>query len=107
MEAKEREERLQKIIRAISKVAKADGIITPEEQEILESVQINILVYDQSLEDALDDGIISNDERESLNALKHQILNEAWDIARYSEGVSNDEIKMLQVLLRELENADE
>ena len=38
MDEKEREDRLQKIIRAISKVAKADGKISGEEQEILETV---------------------------------------------------------------------
>ena len=103
MEVDEKQNQLQKIIRIITRTAKADGKITAEEQEILESIQINVLVYDQALEDALDDGIITDEENETLQGLKHQILNDAYEIAEVSQGVSDEEIKLLQILLRELE----
>jgi len=106
MDVNEQEAKLQNIIKSISKAARADGKITDEEREILESVQINILIYDQALEDALDDGIIDKKEQDMLNGLKHQILNEAYDIAEISEGITDDEIKLLQVLLAELETED-
>jgi hypothetical protein len=106
MDVDNQENRLQEIIKSITSAARADGKITDEEAELLESVQINVLIYDQALEDALDDGIISDEENDTLNGLKHQILNDAYDIANISEGVSEDEIKILQVLLRELESED-
>lgn len=106
MDAGEKEDKLQEIISSITKAARADGKITEEEKEILEAVQINVLVYDQVLEDALDDGIITDKEKDTLTALKHQILNDAWDIASISEGVSDDELKLLQVLLKEIEETD-
>jgi len=106
MDNTSQEERLQKIIQSITRAAQADGKITGEEREILESVQINLLIYDQALEDAQADGIIDNEEKETLSALKHSILNEAYEIAEVSEGVSDDEIKLLQVLLAELESED-
>lgn len=106
MDVTEQEERLQEIIKSITRAAKADGKITEEEREILESVQINVLIYDQALEDALNDGIIDKEEKETLMGLKHAVLNEAYNIAEVSDGVSDDEIKMLQVLLAELESED-
>jgi hypothetical protein len=106
MDVEKEENRLQKIIKSITNAARADGKITDEEAELLESVQINVLIYDQALEDALGDGIITDEESDTLNGLKHQILNDAYDIANISEGVSEDEIKILQILLRELESED-
>ena len=99
MEIDERETRLQKIIESITKTALADGVITEEERQILESVQINVLVYDQALEDALEDGIIDQEEQDT-------VLNDAYEIAEVSQGVSKDEIKLLQVLLAEIEDQD-
>ncbi|MHA2501726.1 MAG: hypothetical protein ACXAE3_02460 [Candidatus Kariarchaeaceae archaeon] len=106
MDLDERESRLQKIIESITRAALADGKITPEEKGILESVQINVLIYDQALEDALEDGIIDKTEQDTLHALKHAVLNDAYEIAEVSEGVSKDELKLLQVLLAEIESED-
>ena len=94
--------KISEMISALSRIARADGKITEEETRILESVQINVILYDQALSDALDDGIIDNIEKEMLEALKIRILDEAWDIAKVSEGVSEDELKILDVVLRKL-----
>lgn len=106
MDITEQEARLQKIIQSITRAAKADGKITEEEQELLESIQVNVLIYDQALEDALEDGIIDKAEQDTLHGIKHSILNEAYEIAEVSEGVSDDELKLLQILLAEIESED-
>ena len=99
------EEKLQEVVAAVTKAALADGKITQEEAEILEAVQINALIYEQALADALDDGIITNEENDTLEGLKQQILSDAWDIASVSDNnVSNDELKMLEVLLKKIED---
>ncbi|MDH5401096.1 MAG: hypothetical protein OEZ01_00275 [Candidatus Heimdallarchaeota archaeon] len=103
MDAKEEEAKFKRMIDAVSKAAKADGKITDEEFELLESVHVNVMVYDQAVQDALEDGIIEEHEEDILTALKQQILNDAWDIASISEGVSNDELKLLEVILKEIE----
>ena len=95
--------KIQEVIGAVTKAALADGKITEEEAEILESVQINVLIYDQSVQDSLADGVITQEEKDTLSGLKQQILNEAWDIASISEGVSEDELKMLEILLKKIE----
>ena len=93
------QEKMKLMIEAVTRVAKADGKITSEEASLLESVQISLMVYDQYLAEALDDGIITDEEKEMLVALKQQIIDGAWDVASISEGVSEDELKMLDMLL--------
>ena len=105
MEAQDK--KITDMISALSRIAHADGKITDEETEILESVQINVLLYDQALSDALEDGIIDSDEKDLLNSLKIRILDEAWDIAKVSEGVSDDELRILEVILRKLNGEEE
>ncbi len=95
--------RIQEVVSAVTKTALADGKITSEEADILEAIQVNVLIYDQALEDSLEDGIITEEEREILVGIKHQILNEAWDVASISDGVSEDELKMLEILLNKVE----
>ena len=97
--------KIRELVAAVSKAALADGKITQEEAEILEAVQINALIYDQAVDDAKEDGIIDQEEKDTITALKHQILNDAWDIASISEGVSNDELLLLQALLKKLEDS--
>ena len=103
-----KEDKLQEVVAAVTKAALADGKITQEEAEILEAVQINALIYEQALSDALDDGIITSEENDTLEGLKQQILSDAWDIASVSDNsVSNDELKMLEVLLKKIEDHKE
>jgi hypothetical protein len=97
------DEKIYEVVSAVTKAALADGKITEEEAEILESVHVNVLIYDQAVEDSLEDGVITFEEKETLFALKQQILNEAWDIASVSAGVSEDELKMLEILLKKIE----
>ena len=102
------ENKLQEVVAAVTRAALADGKITGEEAEILEAVQINTLIYEQALADALDDGIITSEENDTLDGLKQQILSDAWDIAAVSDSnVSNDELKMLEVLLKKIEEEKE
>ncbi len=98
----EQDKKINEMIKSITKVALSDGKITPEEAELIERVQINVLIYDNALEDALDDGIITDEEKVILDALKMEILNDAWEIASISDGIDENELKMLEILLRDL-----
>lgn len=100
--------KLQELVAAVTKAALADGKITAEEAEILEAVQINIMVYEQAMDDAVADGVITSEEKDTLDGLKQQILSDAWDIASVSDNnVSRDELKMLEVLLKKIEEGKE
>lgn len=102
MVADEPDKKIKAMLKAVTDMAKADNKITPEEAEIINSIHVNVMIYDQALDNALDDGIITQDEKETLEALKMQILNDAWSIAEISDGVNDDELKLLDVLLKEL-----
>lgn len=93
---------LSEIIAQMTKLAYADGKITQEEEELLTEAQINFMIYDEALEDALEDGIIDAEESEVLAGLKQQILEGAWSVAAKSNGISNDELTLLEVLLSKI-----
>ena len=90
---------LEDIIQHLTKMALADGKITEEEGELLESIAINILVYDRAMEDALEDGLITEEEQETLIGLKDQMASEAYELSAITDGISDDEVKILRVLL--------
>ena len=93
---------LSDIIAKMTELAYADGKITEEEEELLTAAQINLMIYDEALEDALEDGIIDSEESEVLAGLKQQILDGAWQVASESDGISDDELKLLEVLLSKI-----
>lgn len=88
-----------KIIQEMTRIAKADGKITEEEEELLIATQVNLMMYDEALDQALEDGIIDQDELELLNGLKEQIIQDAYNIAELSDGISEDELKLLNTLI--------
>ncbi|MCY3413803.1 MAG: hypothetical protein INQ03_19320 [Candidatus Heimdallarchaeota archaeon] len=94
------EKKISELVTALTKIALADGKISPKEAAILESVQINFILYDQALESALEDGVIDQSEKTLLTKLKNKIMGEAADIVNVSEGVSEAEMKLLEVLLK-------
>lgn len=96
------DENFTKIIEQLTKMAKADGKITEEEENLLAEAQVNLMLYDQALNDALEDGIITEEEKELLDGLKEQMIQSSWELAKESDGVSDDELKLLEVLTRKL-----
>ena len=97
------EQKISELINTLTKIALADDKITTEEAKILDSVQISVLLYDQALDNALDDGVIDESEKGLLTALKNKILEEAADILNVSEGISDKELKLLQVILNKFQ----
>lgn len=96
------EKDLQEIISQMSKIAQQDGKITTEEQDLLVDAQVSLLTYEQALEEALADGVIDETEEELLLGFKEQIIQGAWEIAKESQGVTDDELKLLEVLIHKL-----
>jgi regulator of RNase E activity RraB len=102
----EKDDLIEQVISQMTKVAKQDGKITQEEEELIVEAHINLLAYDQALEEALEDGIIDSQEKELLTGLREQIIQGAWDIAAESDGVSEDELKLLDVLINKVRKQD-
>ncbi len=87
------------IVAKMTEIALADGKITEEEQELLASAQVNLLMYDEALAKALEDGIIDEEEMELLEGFKEQIIQDAILVSEVSQGISEDELRILDALI--------
>ncbi len=96
------DETFSQIIEHLTKLAKADGKITEEEEALLIEAQVSLMMYDEALSDALEDGIITDEEKELLEGLKEQAIQTSWELAKETAGISDDELKMLEILARKL-----
>ncbi len=94
------DEVFSKIIEQMTKIAQADGKLTEEEVELLTEAQINLMLYDEALNEALEDGFISDDEKELLEGIKEQIILQSYELAELTDGLSKDELKLLEILTK-------
>ncbi len=85
-------------IKQLLSAAKKDGIITPEEMDIIEQVKIDAESYSLMLQEALSDGKLSKKEREKLNELKQMIVDRAELIAKLDGKFDDDEKELLKKL---------
>ncbi|MHA2295519.1 MAG: MFS transporter [Candidatus Hodarchaeales archaeon] len=79
-------------------IALEDGIITDEEQVLLDKIMDSILNYAQVLEEALEDGIITKNEEKSLLRAYNQISRDVHKIALHDTKISQDEMAILTKL---------
>lgn len=87
-----------KTMKQLWKVAQKDGIITPEEYDILEQVRIDADAYHVMLQECLEDGTISKEEAEQLHKLKDLIMERALLIATIDGTFDDDERELLKKL---------
>ncbi|MCH8906106.1 MAG: hypothetical protein IH840_03370 [Candidatus Heimdallarchaeota archaeon] len=86
-------------------IAKRDGIITEEEQTLIDSIENEMKKYKTLMEKALEDNEITPKERNSLFRAKLQIIKNSVKTIRQDFNVSNDEqeiINGLQKMLPEI-----
>ncbi|MCY3414460.1 MAG: hypothetical protein INQ03_22625 [Candidatus Heimdallarchaeota archaeon] len=96
------EEKAKQFKQAIQKIierAKEDGVITEEEQAIIDTIKFNIESYQKMLEKALDDNIITQEERNQLNDLEEKIYGDSYFTAMDDKVISKDESTLIKTLL--------
>lgn len=80
--------------------AATDGIITKEEQEVLDSIDNSLIYYKQALEAAEEDGKITLQEQNRLEKIRDIIISTARIIAQESESeIDKDELNLLMGLM--------
>ncbi|MHA2503086.1 MAG: hypothetical protein ACXAE3_09460 [Candidatus Kariarchaeaceae archaeon] len=87
-------------------IAKQNGIITADEQAIIESVKENIAKYFEVLHQSYDDDIITSDEQNDMYALRKRIMDEAVEIAKDDNQITQDEFALLRVIKSILEEME-
>ncbi|OLS22582.1 MAG: hypothetical protein HeimC2_29070 [Candidatus Heimdallarchaeota archaeon LC_2] len=85
-------------MRELWKVATQDGIITPEEKDILEQVQIDAVSYAVMLEECIQRGTITKEEASKLDYLKNLITDRAYVTATIDGKVDRDERNLIAKL---------
>ncbi|MCE7735996.1 MAG: TerB family tellurite resistance protein [Candidatus Heimdallarchaeota archaeon] len=91
-------------VRELMTTAKNDGIITPEEKDIIDQVRIDADSYSLILKESLSDGLIDSNEAERLDDLKQMIIDRAELIAKVDGVLDNDEKMLIKKLSDILNN---
>ncbi len=83
-------------------VAANDGIISQDEETLLKEINYSLDLFSKHLDNALSDGVITDDEREELLKLKEVLVNNALSIASDDHIISDDEMQLLMGFLLKL-----
>ena len=89
---------LEKTLRLLFEQAFKDGVVTDDEFEIIEQVELDIELYMDSLNRALLDNLITTEESDELEALKDKILEKATQIAQGDGVIDAEEQGLLKKL---------
>ncbi len=102
----ERKEQIQDIYDQLLTKANEDGIITNEEQAILDQVEMGVNKYHKMLDNALKDEVINENERYQLQNIRSKMLGDSWVKADEDSVISRDEAVLLNLLLKLMKNID-
>ncbi|MHA2172897.1 MAG: hypothetical protein ACXAB7_23795 [Candidatus Kariarchaeaceae archaeon] len=86
--------------------ATEDGVISPEEQAILNQAKFDLDYYEKLLQLAVLDDIITSDESNQLKVARNKILKGAWVVADEDAVITKDEAELLNLLLKILKDIE-
>jgi sporulation protein YlmC with PRC-barrel domain len=89
---------LSNLVRDLMTEAGKDGKITMEEQKLIDTVTVEIEVYYEALDRALEDGIITANEQEKLEEIKEQIIRRSYIVAQEDNQISKNEQNLIKKL---------
>lgn len=86
-------------MRDIIETAAKDGLITDEETALIDLAEESLKLYHRELHLALDDDLITEEERKSLEDLKDAILDKGMEVANLDERITADEMALLMAYI--------
>ena len=95
--------RLEELRNALDKIiqkAKEDGIITEDEQRLIDTTKANIQAYQDLVELALEDGVITQEERNKLIDLEEKIMADAYETANEDQTITLEEANLIKILIK-------
>jgi len=90
--------KIRDVILLLFNKAEEDGLISEDEKQIIDSVEISVERYEKELEKSLEDGVLNEEEISLLSTLKKDVLLDAWDKAEDDWHLSRDEEKLIVLL---------
>ena len=89
---------LDSTLKELCKIIKEDGYLTSDELDLLTQVRWDVGAYEDALQTALEDAIITKEESEQLDTLKQQILASVYKVANWDGVLSDDEKNIIKKL---------
>lgn len=89
---------LTNLVRDLMEEAGKDRQMTAEEHTLIEAVSVDLGTYQEALDSALEDGVLSREEGQKLEAIKGDTLSKVCALARQDNVITRDE----QALIRKL-----
>jgi hypothetical protein len=100
---KEKLSRLKLAVIRIIEKAEEDGIITEEEAKIIEKGKENLDKYITMVNQALEDDIITQDERNNLIDLEEKMMSDSYFVALEDNILDRDELLLLTTLYKTID----
>ncbi|MCY3410768.1 MAG: hypothetical protein INQ03_03935 [Candidatus Heimdallarchaeota archaeon] len=97
----------KEIFEILKKIAMKDNILKVDETRIIAVSMKNAITFQENLAHAMEDGVITDEEREKLNAILHKMYEEAEQQAMRDNVISDDEIVLLSRLSSYLDDMRE
>ena len=88
-------EELDKLIETLIYVSGVDGVLTEDEQSIIEVVKKNVGDFKKAYQDAWQDNILTDDEKEHLRNLWKNIMLETTKSAIKDNKFSKEELSLV------------
>jgi hypothetical protein len=104
MEYQERNNHLQRMLNILRQLAEEDGVISPQEAEVLKQANITVDLYDLALTKALEDGIITSEEMEKLKFIENTMLTTTFDLIEQDSELDNDAQELVKIFFDTLMN---
>ncbi len=89
---------LTNLVRDLMEEAGKDKRMTVEEHTLIDSVSVDLGTYEEALDAALEDGVLSREEAQQLEAVKGEMLSQVCALARQDSTISRDESALIRKL---------
>ncbi|MFX1513877.1 MAG: PRC-barrel domain-containing protein [Promethearchaeota archaeon] len=86
------------VIRELLLVAFKDGILTDDERDLIEAIQVDLDTYEEALAQAKYDNVITLAEERHLEQLKERILRNTRYLALKDETITDEERELMEKL---------
>lgn len=95
-------QKANKIMEDLIDLALGDKNISPDEQELLFSINSNLQHYVKLTIEAVSDNIVTDDEKRKLMEVGQKIITDAEKVAMKDSEISDDEKKLLENLIESI-----
>ena len=84
------------VLRDLMITANKDGKITDDEKALIDSVSVDLNTYQQAVTKALEEGVITEQQQQSLDSIKDQILRNMYHVASKDKKITSDERALIE-----------